>query len=91
MTVQRAGGRFRKSQDIRSLAIDLGDDQYLAEVDGDTIRCSVGHLSGGIRIRTEKVGLDVWLPRLLAGLQEAAGESQAVRLALEGMVAGGPT
>lgn len=90
MKVQRAGGRFRRSGEVRSLTVDLGDDQFSFELDGQSVRCAIGHLSGGIRIRTEKVDLDTWLRRLLAGLRDEAAGSQAVRLALEGMVTGGP-
>ncbi len=89
--MQRSGGRFRKSDDIRSLRITLGDDQFDAEVDGSTLRCTVGHSSGGIRIRSEKVGADEWLARLLAVLKAEAAHSQAVRQALESMVIGGST
>ncbi len=91
LEVQRSGGRFRKSDDIRSLRITLGDDQFDAEVDGSTLRCTVGHSSGGIRIRSEKVGADEWLGRLLAVLKTEAAHSQAVRQALESMVIGGST
>ena len=89
LQVRRAGGRFRKSDEIRSLAINMGDDQFDAEVDGDVLRCTVGHSSGGIRIRSEKVSVDVWLARLLGALKVEADHSQAVRQALESMVIGG--
>ena len=89
LQVQRAGGRLRKSGEIRSLRITMGDDQFDAEVDGSTLRCTVGHSSGGIRIRSEKVDMDSWLGRLLATLQAEADHSQAVRLALENIVIGG--
>jgi hypothetical protein len=89
LQVERAGGRFRKSDEIRSLRITMEDDQFDAEVDGSTLRCTVGHSSGGIRIRSEKVDLDSWLNRLLATLQAEADHSQAVRLALEHIVIGG--
>jgi hypothetical protein len=89
LQVRRAGGRFRKSDEIRSLAITMGDDQFDAEVDGDVLRCTVGHSSGGIRIRSEKVSVDVWLARLLGALKVEADHSQAVRQALESMVIGG--
>jgi hypothetical protein len=91
LEVKRSGGRFRKSDDIRSIRITLGDDQFDAEVDGSTLRCTVGHSSGGIRIRSEKVGVDDWLARLLAVLNAEAAHSQAVRQALESMVIGGST
>jgi hypothetical protein len=89
LEVKRAGGRFRKSDEIRSLRITLDEDQFDAEVDGSTLRCTIGHSSGGIRIRSEKVGVDDWLARLLAVLKAEAAHSQAVRLALESMVIGG--
>jgi hypothetical protein len=91
LEVQRSGGRFKKSDDIRSLRITLGDDQFDAEVDGSTLRCTIGHSSGGIRIRSEKVNADDWLARLLVVLKAEAAHSQAVRQALEGMVIGGTT
>jgi len=91
LQVQRAGGRFKKSDDIRSIRISLGDDQFDAEVDGGTLQCTIGHSSGGIRIRSEKVGVDDWLARLLAVLKTEAAHSQAVRQALESMVIGGNT
>jgi len=90
LQVQRAGGRFRKSDKVRSIRITMDGDQFDAEVDGPTLRCTIGHSSGGIRIRSEKVDVDTWLHRLLAALQAEATTSQAVRLALEHMVIGGP-
>jgi len=89
LRVARAGGRFRKSDEIRSIAITMQDDQFDAEVEGSALRCTIGHTSGGIRIRSERVGMDAWLNRLLAGLQAEADHSQAVRQALENIVIGG--
>jgi hypothetical protein len=90
LKVERAG-RFRKSEEIKSLKIGLGDDQFDAEVDGSTLKCTIGRTSGGIRIRSEKVDIDTWLNRLLTVLKAEAANSQAVRLALENMVIGGNT
>ena len=89
LEVQRAGGRFRRSEAIRSLRITMDDDQFDAEVDGPVLRCTVGHSSGGIRIRSERVEMDAWLHRLLTRLRAEADHSQAVRLALENIVIGG--
>ena len=47
------------------MRITLGDDTLEAAVEGGTVRCTIGHSSGGIRIRSEQVGMDVWLTRLL--------------------------
>ncbi len=89
LEVQRSGGRFRKSDEIRSIRISIDDDQFEAEVDGDTLRCSIGHSSGGIRIRSEKVSVDIWIARLLGVLKAEAAHSESVRRALETIVIGG--
>jgi hypothetical protein len=91
LEVKKSGGRFRKSDQIRSIRISLEDDQFDAEVADTTLRCTVGHSSGGIRIRSEKVDVDSWLARLLTALKAEAAHSQAVRRALETMVIGGNT
>ena len=88
ITVERAGGRFRKSDEIKSVQVVLGDDTLRADVDGATVRCSIGHASGGIRIRSEQVGMDVWLTRLLTILHSEASHSEQTRLALENIVIG---
>ncbi|MHB1519354.1 MAG: hypothetical protein ACYCVN_09040 [Acidimicrobiales bacterium] len=89
LAVQRAGGRFRKSDEIRSLTVTIDDDQFSAEVDGSRLQCAVGHSSGGIRIRSERVDLDTWLARLLERLKAEAQHSQTMRMALENIVIGG--
>lgn len=91
LELKRAGGRFRKSDEVRSIRITIDDDQFDAEIDGTALSCTIGHSSGGIRIRSEKVGVDDWLTRLLTALKAEAAQSTAVRQALENMVIGGPT
>jgi hypothetical protein len=86
--VERAGGRLRKSEEIKSVQIVLGDDTLRADVEGATVRCSIGHASGGIRIRSEQVGMDAWLTRLLTILHSEAAHSEQTRLALENIVIG---
>ena len=86
--VERAGGRIRRSDEIKSVQIILGDDTLRAEVEGASVRCSIGHASGGIRIRSEQVGMDVWLARLLTTLNDEAAHSEQTRLALEHIVIG---
>ena len=89
LRVERGGGRFRKSEEIKSLNVAMGDDQFEAVVEGPSLRCTVGHASGGIRIRSESVTLDEWIARLLGALQAEAAHSQSARLALENIVIGG--
>jgi hypothetical protein len=88
MQIERAGGRFRKSDDIKSLQIVLGNDTLRAEVEGASVRCSIGHASGGIRIRSEQVDMDAWLTRLLSTLHGEATHSEQTRVALERIVIG---
>jgi len=89
VAVQRAGGLLRKSGEVKVLEVTLGDDILRAEVEGASVRCSVAHSSGGIRIRSESVDLDTWLKRLLAALQQEAAHSEGARQALEKIVIGG--
>jgi hypothetical protein len=89
LRVERSGGRFRKSEEIKALTITMEDDQFDAVVEGPVLRCTIGHSSGGIRIRSEKVDMDAWLNRLIAVLKSEADHSQAVRQALENIVIGG--
>jgi hypothetical protein len=90
MQVQRKGGVFRKSDEIESFEATVGKDQFRAELHGDGCNCSVGHASGGIRIRSEEVAMDEWLRRLLQALQTESAHSEAARAALEHIVIGGP-
>ncbi|HEY5267087.1 MAG TPA: hypothetical protein VIJ40_09760 [Acidimicrobiales bacterium] len=87
--VERAGGRLRKSDVIASLRIAMGNETFEANIDGELLRCSVGHFSGGIRIRSETVDIDEWIVRLLGALQAEAAHSESARQALEHIVIGG--
>jgi hypothetical protein len=89
VVVERGGGLLRKSNEVKALEVALGNDVMRAQVDGASVRCSIAHSSGGIRIRSESVDLDSWLRRLLAALQEEAAHSEVARQALERIVIGG--
>jgi hypothetical protein len=89
VVVDRAGGLLRKSNEVKALEVTLGDDVLRAQVEGGSVRCSVAHSSGGIRIRSESVDLDSWLKRLLTALKEEAAHSEGARQALERIVIGG--
>lgn len=87
--VKREGGLLRRSEEVRSLKVRIGDDEFVAEAGGQQVSTSIGHDSGGIRIRTDKVPADQWLSRLLHRLQEEAAVNQAARMAIESLVMGG--
>jgi hypothetical protein len=89
MVVERSGGRFRKTGDVKAVQVTLGDDVLRADVEGSTVRCSIAHLSGGIRIRTDQVDMDAWVTTLLAALEAEAAHSESARQALERVVLGG--
>jgi hypothetical protein len=87
--IERSGGRFHKSDAISSVSISLSGSQFDAAVDGAALTCHVGHVSGGIRIRSESVDIDQWILRLLRSLKDEAAHSESARQALENIVIGG--
>lgn len=89
LAVERGGGLLRKSQEIKAVQVGFGEDVLRAEIEGASVRCTIGHSSGGIRIRSEQVDIDAWLKRLLGLLQAEAVRSESVRLALENIMIGG--
>lgn len=91
LRVQRSGGRFKKSDVISSVRINIASNQFEAVIDGSDLRCVVGHFSGGIRIRSESVDVNVWIVKLLEALQGEAVHSETARRALENLVIGGNT
>lgn len=89
LRTQRGGGRRHKSDEISSVQINMANDQFEAIIEGADLRCTVGHVSGGIRIRSETIDVDQWITRLLEALKAEAAHSDAARLALENIVIGG--
>ena len=89
LQMEHVGGRFRKSDVIASVRIAMGNDTFEAVIEGPVLHCSVGHSSGGIRIRSETVEMNEWIVRLLGALQSEAAHSESARLALEHIVIGG--
>lgn len=87
--VERKGGLLHHGDEIKSVRVSMADQDFEAAVHDGGVECTVGHSSGGIRIRTERLDVGQWLHRLLAGLQDEATRSQEARLALEKLVIGG--
>jgi hypothetical protein len=90
LVIERKGGILRRSDEIKALQVTLAKEEFHAELHGGGVTCTIGHASGGIRIRSEQVEMNEWLRRLLANLQTEAASSQSARLALENIVIGGP-
>lgn len=87
--VERAGGLLRRSDEVKTLTVKIGSDDYIAAVERGGVETSIAHSSSGIRIRSEQVGADAWLARLLEGLRREAETNQAARRAIESLVMGG--
>jgi hypothetical protein len=90
LTIEREGGRFRKSEKVKAIDVELGSDAYRAELVKGRVVSTVAHSSGGIRIRSEAVVMEEWLRRLLVALRTEAAHSQVARQALENIIIGGP-
>lgn len=86
--VERAGGRLRRSEEVKTLSVAVGSEEFLANVERGGVETSIAHSSGGIRIRSDKVTADLWLARLLEELRKEAATNQAARMAIEGLVMG---
>jgi hypothetical protein len=89
VTVEREGGVFRKSDEVKSLVVRMGGDEYQADTAKHQVSTAIRHYSGGICIRTEKVPTSEWLTRLLQELQKEAASNEAARRAIESIVMGG--
>lgn len=79
-----------QSQEVKTITVHLGPDDYQAQLEGGAVHCVVGRTSGGIRIRNEELAVEQWLGRLLAALQSEAVNNQSARAALEKVIIGGP-
>ena len=90
LVVERKGGLFKKSDEIKSLRMTMNDETFEASREGTSLVCTIGKTSGGIRIRCERVEADEWLRRTLVALQAEARTNSVARQALENIVIGGP-
>lgn len=88
LRVERAGGLLRRSDEIRRVTVQLGDETLDAAVQSGSLECTVSRSSGGIRIRSARVSMDEWLRQLLGALRTEAATSSATRQALESIVIG---
>ncbi len=87
--VQRTGRLFKKGDEVRSVRIELGENEYESVVDGDILLCGIGHSSGGVPVRQDKVDVNTWLTRLLGSLEAEAARHDGVKTALESLLARG--
>jgi hypothetical protein len=68
---------------VRRIALDADDERLELIRDGERIETSASRLSGGIVLKRETCGTDVWLQRLGAALARQAARSRSTRQVLE--------
>jgi hypothetical protein len=88
IVVRQGGGRLRRSKSIEGIEISMDDDKFEANLNGSLLRCTIGHSSGGIQIRSEVVDVDEWVMRLLSALKTEAAHSEVARRVLDNIVTG---
>lgn len=89
VTHRSAGLLHRPTDEVKTIVVHMEDDDYTADMEGGSVRCSIGRSSGGIRIRNEQLPVEHWLSRLLTALQDLATNNQSARAALENVIVGG--
>lgn len=88
LQVARAGGLLKRSNAIEKVEVRFGACDLEAKLAGATAEFTIGQVSGGIRIRTERVDAEAWTRRLLQELQAEATHSASARQALESIMIG---
>src|SRR5258708_5014111 len=89
LRVDRAGGLLGRSNLIRRVELRVGAAELVAELEASPPSFSIGRISGGIRIRTDRIDAAGWIRALLEGLRTEAEHSTTARQALEAIVIGG--
>ncbi len=73
LTVERAGGWFRRDGPVRRLRLDLDDYQFtLAVGKGGALAATRGRIVRGIALRTEELPMEAWLEAVGVALAEYA-------------------
>jgi hypothetical protein len=88
--IKKASGGLlhHKSDEVKAILVHLDQDDYEADIDGQSVHCQVGRSSGGIRIRSESLPVEEWLHRLLSALQQEAAGNQSAQQALQNIIVG---
>jgi hypothetical protein len=90
--VERKTGMFGRVKDdapVLGVGVRLGDHRFTLRRDGvgRPVTAQVQHESGGIVMRTETVGMDVWATQLAAGLARYAESNAAAAQVLQRLTA----
>lgn len=80
--LEREGSRLRRSQRVRKIVVDAGDERLEASRERQGPAFRVAHAVRGITLRTEEVALDAWLELLIQVVSREATKSDEVRTSL---------
>jgi len=80
--VQRSGGFLGGQKHVRTIAVRLGDGEYVLEAHDGSPACTRRVVVRGIALKNEELSLDEWIETLSRGLTEQAGTSERDRAAL---------
>jgi len=84
--LEREGGMFKKDHPVKRITVNAGDDVLEAELKHGAITAQHAHAVRGIRLRTEQLGFDEWLRRLVEVLSRQSQSSAAASAALRSLV-----
>jgi hypothetical protein len=82
----REGGMFKKDHPVKRITVTAGDDVLEAELHHGSISAQHAHAVRGIRLRTEQLGFDAWLRRLVEVLTRQSASNAAASAALRSLV-----
>jgi hypothetical protein len=85
--IERKAGLFGRVKDdapVLAVSIMLGDQRFMLKRGGvgQRVAASVGHVSGGIVLRTDEVGMETWSQQLAVALARFAERDAAAAQAL---------
>lgn len=84
--LEREGGMFKKDHPVKRITVTAGDDVLEAELKHGSISAQHAHAVRGIRLRTEQLGFDEWLRRLVEVLSNQSQSNAAASAALRSLV-----
>jgi hypothetical protein len=81
--VNRVWAGFRRPKRVQKIVLDVGDTRLELRRSRGSIDTSTSRLSGGIVLKTERVGIDDWISALSEAVAAEAQRSAITRQALE--------
>jgi hypothetical protein len=82
----RVGGFRSKRQEVRGIALALGDQQFELRREAQQIRCTRHKVVRGITLSRQEVSITQWINEIVAGVAASAAVSEQDRIALEGLL-----